>query len=104
MKLPSTVLSVRVPHELWEKLAKFVDNGLAKDLSSAVRSLIEGGFKLAEIKNEIDNPGRVRELADQWDSKMNENDIFGWAKNLSDNQMKAIQGAIDLENEQRNKH
>jgi len=104
LKLPTTVLSVRVPHELWEKLAQFVDNGLAKDLSSAVRSLIEGGFKLTEIKNEIDDPGRVCELAEQWDSKMNENDIFEWTKNLSDHQMKAIQGAIDLENEQRNRH
>lgn len=103
MKLPTATLSVRIPHELWKKLALFVDDGLAKDLSSAVRTLIEGGFKLMEIKNEIDDPDRVRELANQWNSKMNESDIFEWAKNLSDQQMKAIQGAIELENEQRYK-
>ena len=103
MKLPTATLSIRVPHELWKKIAQFVDNGLAKDQSSAVRSLIEGGFKLIEIKNEIDNPNRVHELAEQWDSRMNENDIFEWAKNLSDHKMKAVRGAIEFENEQGNK-
>lgn len=104
MKLPTATLSVRIPHELWEKLAQFVDNGLAKDLSSAVRSLIEGGFKLIEIKNEIDDPKRVQELANQWNSKMNENDIFEWVNDLSDQQIEAVRGAIDITKEQRNKH
>jgi len=104
LKLPTATLSVRIPHELWAKLAQFVDNGLAKDLSSAVRTLIEGGFRLMEIKNQIDDPKRVLELANQWNAKMNENDIFEWAKNLSDYKMKAVQGAIKFENEQRNKH
>jgi len=57
-----------------------------------------------EIKNQIDDPKRVLELANQWNAKMNENDIFEWAKNLSDYKMKAVQGAIKFENEQRNKH
>jgi len=104
LKSPSVSLSIRMPHELWEKIAQFVDNGPAKDLSSAVRTLIEGGFKLIEIKNEIDDPDRAQELAKQWDSKMNENDILEWTKNLSDQQMKAVQGAIEFENEQRYKH
>lgn len=104
MKLPTATLSVRIPHELWVKLAQFVDNGLAKDLSSAIRSLIEGGFKLTEIKNEIDNPDRVQELAKQWDSKMNENDILEWATNLPDYKMKAVLGAIEWVKEERNKH
>lgn len=104
MKLPTVHLNIRVQHELWKKLAQFVDNGLAKDVSSAVRSLIEGGFKLIEIKNEIDDPKRVQELANQWNSKMNENDIFGWVNNLSDQQIEAVRGAIDITKEQRNKH
>jgi len=104
LKLPTASISVRIPHELWEKLAKFVDDELAKDLSSAVRTLIEGGFKLIEIKNEIDDPDRARELAEQWDSKMNENDIFEWAKNLPEHKMRAVRGAIEFENEQRYKH
>jgi len=96
LKFPSVQLNVRVPHELWEKIAQFVDNGLAKDQSSAIRTLIEGGFKLLEIKNETDDPNRVHELAEQWDSKMNENDIFEWAKNLTDNQKRAVRGALEL--------
>ena len=104
MKLPSAHLNVRVPHELWQKLAQFVDDGFAKDASSAIRILIIGGFKLVEIKNEIDDPKRVQELANQWNSKMNENDIFGWVSNLSDHQIEAVQGAINITKEQRSKH
>jgi len=103
MKLPSATLSVRIPQELWQRINEFVENKVAKDLSSAVRVLIEGGLKLKEIKNEIDDPKRVQELANQWNTKMNENDIFEWAKNLSDQQMKAVQGVIELEKESRNK-
>ncbi len=103
MKAPSATLSVRIPHELWLKINEFVENKVAKDLSSAVRILIEGGLKLMEIKNEIDNPVRVQELANQWNTKMNENDIFSWTKNLSDQEMIAVQGAIELEKESRNK-
>ena len=103
MKAPSATLSVRIPHELWLKINELVENKVAKDLSSAVRILIEGGLKLMEIKNEIDNPVRVQELANQWKTKMNENDIFSWTKNLSDQEMIAVQGAIELEKESRNK-
>ena len=66
-----------------------------------MRSLIEGGLKLIEIKDKIDNPDKVRELAESWDSKMNEKDIIGWASKLSDYEMKAVQGAIDLVKERR---
>ena len=97
MKLPSATLSVRIPQELWQRINEFVENGIAKDFSSAVRVLIEGGLKLMEIKNEIDNPVRVQELASQWNTKMNEKDIFSWAKNLSDQEMAAVQFDIDLE-------
>jgi len=103
MTAPSATLSVRIPHELWLKINEFVENKVAKDLSSAVRVLIEGGLKLKEIKNEIDDPIRVQELANQWNTKMNENDIFSWTKNLSDQEMIAVQGAIELEKESRNK-
>ena len=56
-----------------------------------------------EIKNAIDKPVRVEELANQWNTKINEKDIFSWAKNLSDQEMAAVQGAIELEKESRNK-
>ncbi len=103
MKLPSATLSVRIPQELWQRFNEFVENEVAKDLSSAVRVLIEGGLKLKEIKNEIDDPKRVQELANQWNSKINENDIFAWANNLSDQETIAVQGAIELKKELRNK-
>ena len=103
MKVPSATLSVRIPHELWLKINEFVENKVAKDLFSAIRILIEGGLKLMEIKNEMDNPVRVQKLANEWNTKMNEKDIFSWAKNLSEQEMIAVQGAIELEKESRNK-
>ncbi len=103
MKLPSVTLSVRISQELWHKINEFAENGLVNDFSCAVRALIEGGLKLMEIKNEIDDPKRAQELANQWNSKMNENDIFEWVENLSAQEEAAIQGAIELKKESRNK-
>ena len=101
MKLPSVSKSVRLPFELWQKLEDLVEQNAFDDFSDAVRELIDGGLKLIEIKSEINNPDKVRELAESWDSKMNEKYIFDWVHRLSDNQMKAVQGAIDLEKEKR---
>jgi len=66
-----------------------------------MRSLVEGGIKLMEIKETVNDPDKVRKLVDEWNSKMNENDIFDWVGDLSDNQITAIQGAISLEKEKR---
>ena len=101
MKLPSVSKSVRLPFELWQKLEDLVEQEVFTDFSDAVRELIEGGLKLIEIKNDINNPKKVLELANSWNTKMNEQEIFDWVGNLSDNQMKAVQGAIDLEKEKR---
>lgn len=101
MKLPSVSKSVRLPSELWQKLEDLVEQNAFVDFSDAVRELIDGGLKLIEIKSEINNPDKVRELAESWDSRMNEKNIFDWVHRLSDNQMKAVQGAIDLEKEKR---
>lgn len=103
MKLPTATLSVRIPHELWVKLAKFVDNGLAKDFSCAIRALIEAGFWLHEHKNDIHDPEQVQNFIEKWNSQMNEDKIFDWTKQLSENQMKAIEMAFDLEKERRYK-
>jgi len=101
LKLPSVSKSVRLPFELYQKLADLVEQKVFTDFSDAVRELIEGGLKLIEIKNDINNPKKVLELANSWNTKMNEQEIFDWVGNLSDNQMKAVQGAIELEKEKR---
>jgi len=101
LKIPSVSKSVRLPFELYQKLGDLVEQNAFVDFSDAVRELIDGGLKLIEIKNEINNPDKVRELAESWDSRMNEKNIFDWVSSLSDNQMKAVQGAIDLEKEKR---
>jgi len=103
LKLPTATLSIRIPHESWEKLAQFVDNGLAKDISCAVRALIEAGFWLHEHKNDIHDPEQVQNFIEEWNSQMNEDKIFDWTKQLSENQMKAIEMAFDLEKERRYK-
>ena len=103
MKLPSATLSVRIPQELWQKINEFVENGLAKDLSSAVRALIEAGFWLHEHKDDIHDPEQVQNFIKEWNLQMNEDKIFDWTEQLSENQMKAIEMAFDLEKERRYK-
>ncbi len=101
--MPTASLSVRVPQEQWEKLAQFVENGQAKDLSSAVRALIEAGFWLHEHKDDIHDPQQVQNFIEEWNSQLNEDKIFDWTEQLSDDQMKAIEMAFDLKKERRYK-
>ena len=101
MKNPSVSKSVRLPFELWQKLQDLVEQEVFTDFSDAARELIEGGLKLIEIKNDINNPQKVQELVNSWNTKMNEQKIFDWVSNLSENEMKAVQGAMELEKEKR---
>jgi len=103
LKNPSVSKSIRLPFELWETIQGQIEAGIFPDFSSAVRTLVEGGLKLIEIKDKVDNPDEVKRLADDWNFKMNENDIFEWAHDLSDNKMKAVYQALDLEKERRYK-
>jgi len=101
MTFPSVSKTVRISFALWEKIQNSVVDGTFPDFSSAIRALVEGGLKLMEIKDKVDNPDEVKRLADDWNSKMNENHIFEWAKQLSDDKMKAVYQALDLEKENR---
>jgi len=101
MKVPSATLSVRIPHELWEKIAQFVENGLAKDLSSAVRNLVESGLWLHEHKDDILDTEKTNKIIDEWNAKMNEKEILDLPKQFSDDQIRALEMAFDLEKERR---
>ena len=101
MKLPSVTLSVRIPQELWHKINEFAENGLAKDLSSAVRNLVESGLWLHEHKDDIRDTEKTNKIIDEWNAKMNEKEILDWPKQLSDDQIRAIEMAFDLEKERR---
>lgn len=101
MKEPWVSVSLRLSRELWTSIYSLVESQQCTDFSQAMRNLMEGGLMLIEIKNDINNPQKVQELANSWNTKMNEKEIFDWASNLSDNEMKAVHGAIELEKEKR---
>ena len=92
---------VVLPPPLNEAYAYFIPEEYQNEIAVGSRVLVRFGKRqltgfVVEIKNETDDPNRVHELAEQWDSKMNENDIFEWAKNLTDNQKRAVRGALEL--------
>ena len=103
MKLPTATLSVRIPHELWVKLAHFVEEGLANDLSSAVRNLVESGLWLHEHEDDIRDTEKTNKIIDEWKAKMNEKEILDLPKQFSDDQIKALEMAFALEKERRYK-
>ena len=88
---------------MWQSIQALVDSRVYSDFSEAVRGLVEGGMRLISIKDQIKDPEKVKELVQEWDAKMNENEILEWAKNLSDSQLKAVDLLVDLEKETRYK-
>ena len=101
MKEPWVSVSLRLSRELWSSINSLVESQQCTDFSQAMRNLMEGGLMLIEIKNDINDPEKVQELANSWNAEMNENQIFDWASKLSDNQMKAVEGAIEIEKDKR---
>ena len=100
---PSVSKTLRIPYEMWQSIQALVDSGVYSDFSEAIRRLVEGGMRLISIKDQIKDPEKVKELVQEWDAKMNENEILEWAKNLSDSKLKAVDMLIDLEKETRYK-
>ena len=101
MKLPSVTLSIRISHELWHRINEFVENSSMIDFSSGVRALIESGLWLDDHKEDICDPDKASKIITEWTSKINENEILDWPKQLSDDQIRAIEMAFDLEKERR---
>ncbi len=100
-RLPYASISLRIPQDLLIKVRHLVETGLCRDNSSAIRSLIEGGLLLHDYKNSIQDPDIVRKLGEEWESKMNEKEIFGWAKNLKDQQITAVKMVLEMEEDSR---
>ena len=98
---PSISKSIRLPFGVWESIQNLVEAGKFVDFSDAMRKLVDGGFRLMEIKEQVNDPEKAKKLIDEWNSKMNENDIFDWTKQLHDDTMKAVLQALDLEREKR---
>jgi len=101
MKNPSVSKSIRLPFEMWENIQNLVEIGTFEDFSHAIRVLAEGGMQLMKIKDTINDPEKISQITNEWSSKINEDEILDWAKNLSDSQLQAVDMLIGMEKEKR---
>jgi len=100
---PSVSKSIRLPFQQWEKVEHLVEDKIFPDFSSAVRMLVDGGLRLLEIKDKVQNPEEIKRLSSEWGVKMNEKQVLEWAYSLSDSQLQAVDMLVDLEKERRYK-
>ena len=104
MKEPSASISLRISRELWIKIHDLIDGRNCPDFSHVARSLIEAGLWLHENKNDLTDPEKSQKLIGEYNSKMNEKDVFDWVGQLPDYQIQALQIAFELEKEKRFKN
>ena len=101
MKEPSASISLRISRELWSKINELVGGRNCPDFSHAARSLIEAGIWMIEHKNDLSDPEKSQKLIEEYNSKLNEKDVFDWVGQLTDLQIQGLQIAFDLEKEKR---
>lgn len=101
MKEPSASISLRIPREQWTKINDLVCGRNYPDFSHAARSLIEAGLWLIEHKTDLEDPEKSQKLIEEYNSKLNEKELFDWVGQLTDLQIQGLQIAFDLEKEKR---
>ena|SRR3989338_2285021 len=101
MREPGVLISLRLSRELWTKINDLVDGRNCPDFSHVARSLIEAGLWLNEHKNDLTDPEKSQKFIEEYNSKLNEKDLFDWVSRLSDNQIQGMEIAFDLEKEKR---
>ena len=98
----STNISARMDIDLWDQIDRYKIRHNCRDFSEALRALIKNGLWIEEHKNEITDPEKASKLISEWTAKMNEKDILDWPKELTDNQIQAAKGALQMEEDNRN--
>ena len=101
MKEPSASISLRIPRELWSKINELAGSRNCPDFSHAARSLIESGIWMIEHKSDLSDPEKSQKLIEEFNSKLNEKDVFDWVGQLTDLQIQGLQIAFKLEKEKR---
>jgi len=101
MKEPGVLISLRMTRELWTQINNLVENNDSPDFSHAVRSLIEGGLWLIEHKNDLKDPEKSQKVVEEYNSKMDEKNLFTWTAQLTDIQIDGMKMALELEKENR---
>jgi len=101
MKRPGITASVRMSLELWSEINKFVEDGICKNFSESARVLIQGGLKLQDFKQVVNDPSKLNQFIDEMNSIMKKEQIFDWTKSLNDQQIEAIGTALKMEKESR---
>ncbi len=101
MKKPAITASVRMSLELWNQINKFVEDSICKNFSEAARVLIQGGLKLQDFKEVVDEPSKLNQFINEMNSIMKKEQIFDWTKSLNEQQIEAIGMALKMEKESR---
>ena len=101
MTFPSVSKTVRISFDLWERIQNSVVDGTFPDFSHGIRELAEGGYWLLKNKDKLQDKEIVKQFLDDWNSKMNEKNIFDWVKQLPDSQVEAVRVALEMERERR---
>ena len=101
MRERSVSISLRIPREQCSRIDNLVDGKKYPDFSHAARDLIEAGFWLFEHKKDLSDPKKSQKLIEEYNSKLNENYLFEWVKQLPDSQIQGIEIAFELEKEKR---
>jgi len=75
-----------------------------KKFSSVNKAIIECGCYgriLLSYKDVLDDPQRLKEFFEKMNANLNEKRIFEWVRTLTDDQMRGIYQAINMEQEKR---
>ena len=93
----SCCISLRLPLEFLEKLESSVKQGKFPYVSEAIRSYAGVGMLVESYKLKIKDPEFLKTI-----EELKQNDgIFHWTKNLTDEQLDAIAEALKIDKEQR---
>jgi len=101
MNMPAVGVSLRMPPELWARVNAIVEDGTYKDFSEATRKLIEAGLWVNDHKDDIQDPEKANKIIQEWNAKMNEKEILDIPKQFTDDQIRALEMAFELEKERR---
>lgn len=91
------IVSIRLTLDLWNDLAKKVEEKVFPSMSEALRSYCILGLKIESFKHSIKDPEFMKSINDLKKG----NAIFEWFHTLSNDEIEAMSLAAQLEKESR---
>ena len=92
-------IGVRIPLDLIEKIDKSVQEGKFPNTSEAIRSYVILGMRIESFKSSIKNLEFLKHI----DELKKGNQLIEWVSTLKENELEAIQMAVQMERDGRYK-